>query len=114
MMCRLAFATFGLLYALMATQLIIAHMCKEPLSPPWLVLALLAAGPAAGAARGYLVEHLGDAAASGWLPLLDAEHVAVWVVAAALGCYLVYVLSVIRQICGYLGIRVLSISVKVA
>lgn len=31
--CRMQNATFGLTYALVASQLIMAHMCKEPFDP---------------------------------------------------------------------------------
>ena len=37
-------ATFGVLYSLAASQLIVAHMCKEPVPVPWAALAILVFG----------------------------------------------------------------------
>lgn len=44
--CRLEQESFGVVFALTASQLIMAHMCKEPFEPPlWAIgcLALAAA-----------------------------------------------------------------------
>uniref|UniRef100_A0A7R9VBS8 CDP-alcohol phosphatidyltransferase n=1 Tax=Chlamydomonas euryale TaxID=1486919 RepID=A0A7R9VBS8_9CHLO len=104
---RLAFSVFGFLYALMATRLIISHMCKEPLPLPWLPILLLVAAVSGGMLRGTAVPLPSFLAA--WAP--DAGDVAMVLVATAVvGCYSVYILSIIEQICGFLGIRVLTIT----
>lgn len=90
---RLSFSVFGVVYALMATQLIIAHMCKEPLAPPWLAIGLL-----------------GVAACGGMLTVGHARVLIMVVSVAAAGVYSVYIVSIIDQICDFLGIRVLSIT----
>ena len=54
--CRIQNANFGLTYALVASQLIMAHMCKEPFEPSlWVARALQRPGPADDAAAGQLL-----------------------------------------------------------
>mmetsp|Transcript_21555 Transcript_21555/g.59751 ORF Transcript_21555/g.59751 Transcript_21555/m.59751 type:complete len:440 (+) Transcript_21555:86-1405(+) len=91
--CRFSFSSFGLLYALMATQLIIAHMAKEPFGPCFLALGCFGA-----AILNTLVLHI----ASPSLVML-ALH------ALALAGYLIYTTGVIGQICEHLGINCLTI-----
>lgn len=85
------------MYALTASQLIVAHMCKGQFAFPELPTAILSLGIAAQ----YNSD--GDSQA-----LLAAAAVA----ALALGVYLTYTLSVVRQISTFLGIKVLTIPVK--
>jgi ethanolaminephosphotransferase len=91
-LCRASNMNGGLVYALTASQLIMAHMCKEPFQPPlWAIMGMA------------LV------AANGRLRLYDPLTVtAAWNVVVLAG-YLHYVLSVISQICYFLGIRCLSL-----
>lgn len=95
--CRFAMESFGVVYALTATQLIVAHMAKEPFEPSlWAILCL-----AAGAANSRLA-------------LFDPYVVAASLAGLTTVGYLHYVLSVVNQICGYLGIRCLTITKKKA
>jgi len=82
-----------------ASKLIMDHMAKEPFELTWWPLALLAAS-AANSAGGD-----GDAGLFAPPPAFD---VAILGLAAA--GYLHYVLSVISETCGYLGIRCLAIT----
>jgi ethanolaminephosphotransferase len=94
-LCRTQNATFGLVYALFASQLIVAHMAKEPFAPNYAVLLLFA-----GAALNRSVQ---------WVQ----PHAVTWVVfVLVLSAYLHYVVSVIRQICGHLDIPCLTIRPK--
>lgn len=43
-LARAVTTTFGVLYALAASELIVAHMAKEPLPLPWAPLVILALG----------------------------------------------------------------------
>ena len=98
-----------------APQLIIAHMCKEPLHAPLLPAVLLAAGAVPLMERTVL---LGKASAIAGLvsegvsalPSLGGTAQAVVLFTIALVWYSAYVDSAIRQICAFLGIRVLHIS----
>ena len=76
----------------MATQLIVAHMCKEPFLPsPWAMGLLLLA-----ALNSTFL----------WLPTTPVS----WAVCVVMVLgYLHYVLSVVDQICSYLGIQCLRI-----
>jgi len=95
MQCRAAFTTFGILYALTASQLIMAHMCKEPLELPLVPLGVLLLGVANQAvAPDGIIEPL-------LLALLLMVLVAGW--------YFSYVASVIQQICASLGIKAFTI-----
>jgi ethanolaminephosphotransferase len=91
-LCRATNINVGLVYALMASRLIMAHMCKEPFSPPLLLIAGLAVG-----------------AANSRLRLASPLAVTVTLGVVALLAYLHYVLSVINEICSFLGIRCLSL-----
>ena len=93
-LCRVENALFGVGYALQASQLIMAHMSKEPFQPSmWPILALAAAAL-------NLRLKFAD-------PLLLAGALAV----ATCVAYLHYVLRVIAEICAYLGIDCLRIPV---
>lgn len=92
---RLASLAFGLVYALVATQLIMDHMCKEPFHPP-----LLAGAVALAAAANSVVE------------LVDTRLVAAASVALLLGYYLWYVTTIVNQVCAYLGIKCYTIEPK--
>lgn len=94
--CRLVLATWGITYAMIATQLIMVHMAKQPFQPALWPYAVLAAG--SGGCR--------------WLsPISDGG--ALLLAAAALGVstimYMHYVITCIRQICKHLGIYALTI-----
>lgn len=79
--CRLQSANFGITYAFVASQLIMAHMCKEPFEPHvWLVLQLA----------------LG--AVNAWLQLVDPVLLAGVLCGLVLAAYLHYVLTVIGQV----------------
>lgn len=95
--CRAANAGFGMVYALMASGLIMAHMCKEPWAPPLWALGLLALG-----------------ALNGVLGIVDRLGAALALDAIILSGYLHYVIAVIRQICGHLDINCLTIKPKPA
>jgi len=91
-LCRAQNINVGLVYALTASQLIMAHMCKEPFIPPLWAIGSMAA-----------------AAANSRLHVYDPLTVTLVLDAIMLVGYLHYVLSVINQICGFLGIRCLSL-----
>ncbi len=94
--------TFGLQYALAATQLIVAHMCKQPLSAPLIPTALLAAAAATSLAP--------RSPSSSGSALTAAAAVAL----VSLAAYSIYAALVIRQICEFLGIKCLSIPLRSA
>ncbi|KAK2078115.1 hypothetical protein QBZ16_003983 [Prototheca wickerhamii] len=94
---RLRLAAFGTGYALQTTRLIMAHMAKVPFRISLWPLAALALQ----IANAYAPEPF---AAPG--PLCAA------VTAVIVAGYLHYVVSVIREICAYLGIRALTIDPK--
>jgi ethanolaminephosphotransferase len=92
-LCRAQNINVGLVYALTASRLIMAHMCKEPFEPPmWAILAM-----AAGAANSRL-------------RVVDPLALTLALDAVVLAAYLHYVLSVIGEICAFLGIRCLSLA----
>jgi ethanolaminephosphotransferase len=108
--CRTAVSMFGLLYALTATQLILAHMCKEPWAPSCMSLGLplLHVGSVA-AARSHWVVRPGrhwptDGSLLGLVDPLAVLH------AVAALAYAHYGLSAISLICDYLGIACLRIA----
>ncbi|GAX76340.1 hypothetical protein CEUSTIGMA_g3786.t1 [Chlamydomonas eustigma] len=122
---RLAFSTFGVLYALTATQLIIAHMCKQPLQAPLVPILLLALGVANTLALKYTSPHLIISSSNevsspapsthtykNWVGswLLSQRDVTVVVAVVSWLWYSTYVLVIINQICEYLDVQVLSIS----
>lgn len=89
---RAVFGGFGIVYALQATKLIMDHMCKEPFEILWwpiVALVLLLAN-----SRAQLL----DSAITSW------GFAAVMIVG-----YLYYITAVINEICGFLGIRCLTI-----
>ena len=91
-LCRAQNLNIGIAYALTASSLIMAHMCKEPFQPPlWAIMAL-----ALGAVNSQL--RVFDP-----LPFTAALGAVVFI------GYIHYVLSVINQICDFLGIRCLSL-----
>ncbi|KAG2422683.1 hypothetical protein HXX76_015847 [Chlamydomonas incerta] len=92
---RLAGLLYGLVYAIVATQLIMDHMCKEPFRSPLLPLAVLTA-----------------AAANSVLQLVDARATAATLAGAMIVYYLVYVTTIVNQVCLYLGIKCLTITPK--
>lgn len=97
-----------------APQLIIAHMCKEPLHAPLLPAVLLAVGAVPLLEGTVLLEAVvpieglvsGD---RGGMPSMGGSAQAVTLFAVALVWYSAYVDAAIRQICAFLGIRVLHI-----
>jgi ethanolaminephosphotransferase len=94
---RVHCATFGVTYAMQATRLIMAHMAKEPFSVATWPLILIAV---------QVANH--------WLAVLDPVLLAYAVNAVVVAGYLHYVLSMIGEICGYLGINALTISKRSA
>ncbi|GIL51970.1 hypothetical protein Vafri_7936 [Volvox africanus] len=92
---RLATLLYGIVYAIVATQLIMDHMCKEPFRPPLFPMAVLAT-----AALNSVVE------------LVDARMVAAGAVAIMIVYYGVYVSTIVRQVCAFLGIKCFSITPK--
>lgn len=95
--CRAQNAAFGLVYALMASQLIMAHMCKEPFQPPLWAIATMSV-----------------AVVNNVLKIYDPFVVNLAVAAVVFFGYLHYVLCVINQICDYLDIYCLTIKHKPA
>ncbi len=91
-LCRAQSLNFGLVYGLVACNMIMAHMCKEPFQPALWAIGAMAVG--AVNARLQLVDRLLLTAGLDALVLLGFLH---------------YVLSVIRQICDYLDIYCLTI-----
>mmetsp|Transcript_16607 Transcript_16607/g.49684 ORF Transcript_16607/g.49684 Transcript_16607/m.49684 type:complete len:406 (-) Transcript_16607:348-1565(-) len=89
---RAQFAIFGIVYALQATRMIMTHMCKEPFEIFWWPVTIM-------------VLVIGN----DWLQLLPPSLMAWAAVGIILAGYLHYVVSVIQQICGFLGISCLTI-----
>lgn len=94
-LCRAQNAAFGVVYALMASQLIMAHMCKEPFQPPLWAITTMAL-----------------AVVNSVLRIYDPFVVTVSVVGVLLFGYLHYVLCVIHEICDHLDIYCLTIKRK--
>ncbi|KAL6785264.1 EPT1 [Auxenochlorella protothecoides x Auxenochlorella symbiontica] len=96
---RLRMAAFGTAYALQLTRLIMAHMAKEPFR-----------------VAGWPLAAMGLQVANGLLPgagpLLRPAPLAAAVAAVVVAGYIHYVVSVIREVCAYLGIRALTITPK--
>lgn len=90
--CRSSSFNFGILYALIASQLITDHMCKEPFRPMLWPFAVLAAG----ALNTHL--HVVD-------PIMFSFACNVVVTAG----YLHWVVTVVGQITKFLGIKCLTI-----
>ncbi len=95
LLCRLASLLFGLVYATVATQLIMDHMCKEPFRPPLLPLMIVIV-----------------ACANSVLRLADGRMVAAVGVVIALVYYLWYVTTIVNQVCDFLKIKCLVITPK--
>ncbi|CAG9461470.1 unnamed protein product [Pedinophyceae sp. YPF-701] len=91
-MARTVEATFGVLYALQATRMIMAHMTKQNYAPDWPSLALLGVG-----------------VANRYASFMDPMLLAVCLNTLVIGVYLHYVLNVVGEICGELGIQALRI-----
>lgn len=89
---RVRMVTFGLVYGVQATRLIVAHMAKEPFTVAVWPLVVMAAQIAN---TSFLV--------------FEPVTFAYGVCAVTLVGYLHYVVSIIRQISQYLGIRALTI-----
>ena len=89
---RVLYATFGVVYALQATRLIMAHMTKEPFS--------VAAWPLA---------MMGLQIGNNFVPTVDPLLLAYAVNAVVVAGYLHYVISIVGEICAYLGINALTI-----
>lgn len=91
-LCRAENIQVGIVYALTASQLIMAHMCKEPFQPSlWAIFGMAAA------------------AANSRLRFVDPLRLTVALDVVMLFGYLHYVISVINQICGFLGIHCLTL-----
>ena len=91
-LCRAANASVGLAYALTASMLIMAHMCKEPFAPPM-----------------WAVAGMAFAAANSRMRWVDPLTATVAFAAVTLAAYLHYVISVIREICAALDIYCLTL-----
>lgn len=89
---QVAMITFGVVYAIQATRLIMAHMAKEPFEVAIWPLAAMAL-------------QLGNA----WSQSLDPTLLAYAVNAVVVGGYLHYVVVMINEICGFLGIPCLTV-----
>lgn len=98
-LCRAQNMGTGLVYALFASQLIMAHMCKEPFQP---TSALVGMALMAGGVLNNVL---------GWA---DPLQVTLGIDALLLLIYLHYVVGVINQICAHLGINCLTIKPKAA
>jgi ethanolaminephosphotransferase len=84
--------TFGVVYALAASQLIMSHMAKEPFEPSLWAISCLAVG-----------------AVNSQLRLVDTYWAAIFLAAVSVGGYLHWVTSVIAEVCAFLNIRCLTI-----
>lgn len=92
--CRASFVAFGLLYALVASNLIVAHMAKEPVSVPvWAYSLLLLA------------------AVNTQFSFVDRKLASLLLLGVTLVGYSHYVVNVINEICAALGIHVFKIKV---
>lgn len=92
--CRLVSIAYGLVYTLVASQLIVAHMAKEPFRPSaWAYLLLLA-----GIANNYL-------------KIVDGLTAASFLCCTALLWYEHYAVSVVTILCEHLKIKVFTIKV---
>jgi ethanolaminephosphotransferase len=93
--CRLESIGVGIAYSLFASQLIMAHMCKEPFNAPGWAMVLVC-GAVINKALG-IVDIMGLTLAVDGILLIG---------------YLHYVVVVIRQICAHLDIWCLTIKPK--
>ncbi|GLC46650.1 hypothetical protein PLESTB_001550600 [Pleodorina starrii] len=92
---RLATLLYGIVYAIVATQLIMDHMCKEPFRPPVIPLAVL-----------------GVATVNSVVEIADTRLVAGGFVTVMLIYYGFYVSTIVKQVCAFLGITCFSITPK--
>lgn len=92
---RSVMSTFGIVYAWEATQMIVAHMTKEPIVTTW--------WPTAMMALAYLNTHLAA---------LDPALIPFLINIAVVAGYLHYVTSVVNEICVFLDINCLTIKHK--
>ncbi|KAG2485052.1 hypothetical protein HYH03_016150 [Edaphochlamys debaryana] len=92
---RVSALLYGLVYATVATQLIMDHMCKEPFQPPLVPLGVLIAA---------MVNSLAQA--------VDGRALAFALAGFMLVYYSIYATTVISQVTTYLGIRCLTITPK--
>uniref|UniRef100_A0A7S0X1J6 Ethanolaminephosphotransferase n=1 Tax=Chlamydomonas leiostraca TaxID=1034604 RepID=A0A7S0X1J6_9CHLO len=90
--CRVASHTYGVMYALVASQLIMTHMAKEPFRPAHWAYWVVAAGTLNAYTRALPVLPFSAALAAG-----------------AGATYLHYVWCVVEQVCVHLGIKCLTI-----
>ncbi len=90
----MASISYGLVYALVASQLIVAHMAKEPVPVTWWAVALLLVG-----------------AANQQLTVVDVRVAAAVLMTFTLFGYLHYVTGVVQEICQHLGIKCFVIAV---
>jgi hypothetical protein len=90
--CRLVQLSYGVTFALMATELIVAHMAREPFLPAVLPKALLAVG-----------------ALNAWLRFMDVFVFGLLMATIQLSLYGAFAITAIGQICEALGIRCFSI-----
>jgi ethanolaminephosphotransferase len=95
--CRLESIGVGVAYSLFASQLIMAHMCKEPFTAPGWAMVLVALA--------VINKALGIVDIMKFTLIVDGV--------LAVG-YLHYVVVVIRQICAHLDIWCLTIKPKAA
>ena len=91
----MASVSYGLVYALVASSLIVAHMAKEPLAVPLWAYALMLVG---GINR--------------QLQLVDTWMAAAVLMALATAGYLHYVIDVVAALCRTLKIKVFTIKVE--
>ncbi len=85
-------ATFGVIYALESSRLIMDHMAKEPFEVAWWPLVLMAALILNSRLQ------VANPAVAAWAAL-----------AVTLAGYLHYTVHVVNEICAYLGINCLTI-----
>uniref|UniRef100_A0A7R9YWU4 CDP-Ethanolamine:DAG ethanolamine phosphotransferase n=1 Tax=Chlamydomonas euryale TaxID=1486919 RepID=A0A7R9YWU4_9CHLO len=95
--CRMMSVTYGMMYALVASGLIVAHMAKEPVPVFYWAYALLLLG-----------------ALNHEVPFVSSRVAAGAMLAVAAAGYLHYVVSVVNQICDELGIRCFLITPRAA
>jgi len=91
-LCRTASVTYAFAYSLVASQLIVAHMAKEPLLPSAWIYAVMLLG-----------------CLNRQFQVVDVRLSALLLMLVAFAGYMHYVVQVINQICDHLGIRVLVI-----
>jgi ethanolaminephosphotransferase len=96
-LCRLQSMGVGVTYALFASQLIVAHMCKEPFDAPLWAMTLMALA---------IINKV--------MRIVDPLRFTLGVDVLLLVGYLHYVVVVINQICAHLGIYCLTIKPKAA